>query len=171
MTWLGRNIFAWRSLAFFLMAIIFWYVAFPTAYRLVVSPSRYMDVGTIYVPNAPVGASPIVMVDRHIRRRFTGEIVTLVRRIDEGEGTMWTFCDGQRVNMPYVAGRPYPGRDLNWWLGSPPEDKCDLPPGKYQLRIEWTILGFFGHIPLYEMRESQPFTIYDPLQANLYPVP
>lgn len=166
---LHQALFSWRAAALFSMAVIFWWVAFPIAYRLTVSPAVYMDVRSVYVADAPVGADPSVTIDRDINRNFTGRNEATVR-IMEPDGTIWDYCrPGIRDDIPYPAGRQYPGRSLNWWLGSPPAEACDLQPGKYKLRIEWTIRAFFGLVPLSVTRESPPFTIYDPRAVNQSP--
>jgi hypothetical protein len=167
---LRQTLFTWRAAAMCSMAITFWWLAFPVAYRLAVPPSVYMDVRSIYVADAPVGGDPSVTIDRDINRAFTGRNEATVR-VMEPDGTIWEYCrPGVRDDIAYTAGRQYPGRALNWWLGSPPADACDLVPGTYKLRIEWTINAFFGLVPLHVTRESAPFTIYDPAAVRQSPV-
>lgn len=171
MRWLRENVLTWRSAALLFMAIVFWWMAFPLAYRLAVPPGTYMDVRSIYVSDAPESVSPSVTIDRDINRNFTGRNEATVRII-ESDGTIWEYCrPGVRDDISYTAGHQYPGRSLDWWLGSPPADACHLVPGKYKLRIEWTINAFFGLVPLQVVRESAPFTIYAPSQMRLPPTP
>ena len=165
------QLFSTRGASLCLLAIVFWWLAFPVAYRMVVPPSWYLDVRSIYVADAPMGTSPAVILDRDINRNFIGDFEAAVRAVDAVDGTIWTYCQpGERGDIPYIAGRPYPGRNLDWWLGSPPAAKCPIIPGKYQLRIEWTINAFFGLIQMHMTRESQPFTIYDPGTASFMPM-
>ena len=155
----------WRSVALFLMAMMFWVWAFPHAYRLVVPPSRYLAVEKISVNSSPVGISPAVDLKREIRQSFNGSFTAVLRKHDPIEATIWQECDGARdadVLIPFTKGAPYPGRPLTWWLGSPPEPPCMPGPGKYSLRIEWTIMAFWGLIPLKQTKESDTFLIYDP---------
>lgn len=169
MIWLRDQLFSARGASLCLMSLIFWWLAFPAAYRLVVPPSTYMDVRSVYVSDAHVGGDPSVTIDRDIKRDFTGRNEATVRLM-EADGTIWEYCrPGVRDDISYVRGRQYPGRSLNWWLGSPPADACDLEPGKYKLRIEWTINAFFGLVPLHVTRESAPFTIYDPAAVRQSP--
>ena len=169
MKWLRENVLTWRSVALFFMAVVFWWLVFPLAFRLAVSPAVYMDVRSIYVADAPVGGDPSVTIDRDIRRNFSGANEATVRLM-EADGTIWEYCrPGVRDDIAYTAGRQYPGRSLNWWLGSPPADACEIVPGKYKLRIKWTINAFFGLVPLHVTRESAPFTIYDPRAVNQSP--
>lgn len=165
-----QAVLSWRAAALCSMALIFWWLAFPLLFRAFVPPAVYMDVRSIYVADAPVGGDPSVTIDRDINRNFTGMNEATVRLM-EADGTIWEYCrPGVRDDISYFAGRQYPGRSLNWWLGSPPADACELLPGTYKLRIEWTVYAFFGLIPLHITRESPPFTIYDPNGVSFMPM-
>lgn len=160
----------WRSIALCLMAVIFWVWFFPHAYRAFRSPSAFLDIAKVSVSNAPVGTSPPVILQREIKKNFQGSFVTILRRHDPVDASIWPYCDGERNYLTYTAGRPYPGKDLVWWLGSPPETPCMPEAGMYSLRIEWTIWGFWGLIPLYQSAESDVFYMYDPaLTQNITP--
>lgn len=172
MGFLHRHIFTWRAATFFLGALVFWWIAFPPLFRVLVPPERYLDVRAVLVSDAVAGQSPTVFVDRTVNRDFLGGFIAEVRRVDEADGTIWTYCPpAARTEIPYKAGSPYPGRDLSWWLGSPPAEACDLTPGKYILRIRWTIHAFFGLIDLHMQRETPtPFAVIDPMAAYAAPV-
>ena len=100
---LHQALFSWRAAALFSMAVIFWWVAFPIAYRLTVSPAVYMDVRSVYVADAPVGGDPSVTIDRDINRNFTGRNEATVR-IMEPDGTIWDYCR-PGIRDEYKSGR------------------------------------------------------------------
>lgn len=160
--WTRREIVSWRGVSFALIALGFWLWVAPFIGRALIPPEWWLDVRNVIVADTIVGAPPAVVVDRDIRRNFVGSFEATVRRVDESDGTIWTYCQpGHRTEIPYKAGSPYPGRDLNWWLGSPPADICDLTPGRYLLRIDWTIGAFGGLLDLHMRRESAPFVVSD----------
>lgn len=171
----------WRSCAFFMLAVIFWVEAFPTVYRLVVPPSRFLELNGLSIPNTAVGEPISVDLKREVKRNFRADMRTILLRHDpiepstiqsQGpiEGTIWSYCDGGRDGLPYTAGLLYPGRPLTWWLGAPPDEPCIPEAGKYSVRIEFGIGGFWGWITLYQSVESDVFYMYDPsLTQNVTP--
>lgn len=158
--WAHKHVMTWRGFSFGVMALGFWFYVAPMLVPHVIQPEWWLDVRTIIVSDATVGQSPAVVIDREIRRDYVGGFESTVRKVDEADGTIWSYCPpGHRNEIPYRAGIPYTGRDLDWWLGTPPADRCELVAGRYLLRIDWTIPILNGLIDLHMRRESAPFTI------------
>ena len=163
--WTRREIVSWRGLSFLLIALGFWFWFAPRIGQAIIPPEWWLDVRTIIVADTVVGVSPAVVIDRDINRNFVGSYEATIRKVDASDGTIWTYCQPRiRPEITYRAGSPYPGRDLNWWLGSPPEDVCVMEPGKYLLRLDWTINALNGWLPLHVRRESAPFTVSEARQ-------
>ena len=166
MTWLRTNVYTWRGLSFFLMALLFWYLAIPVLAPKVIPVSRYLEVRSVFVVDSRGGEPPAVIVDRDINANYTGSFVSKLRRIDEAEGLILGWCpEGERTEIQYRAGSDYPGRDLNWWMGNPPADTCLITPGQYQLGITWTVPTLFGLATLHRTVESAPFRVVSPINS------
>ena len=158
------NVFTWRGLSFFLMALLFWYIAIPILAPRLISVSQYLDVRSVLVVDSLDGRAPAVVVDRDINRNYTGSFVSTLRKIDETEGLILDWCpSGERTGIQYHADAPYPRLDLNWWMGSPPAVPCPIIPGTYQLRITWSVPTLFGMATLNKTVESLPFRVAAPI--------
>lgn len=155
-----EHILTWRGLALGAMALLFWFRVFPVLAPAIIPAAWYLDVRSVSVADAVAGGpSPAVTVDRDINANFTGGVVAHLRRIDE-EGILWSYCEpGVREDIGYQSGKPYPGRDLNWWMASPPGEPCDLIEGRYQFRIVWTFPVVLGLATKEVVVESPIFTV------------
>lgn len=168
--WACATILTPRALIYAIAATLLWiWVLLPMA-RIVVPPSIWLEVGKISVGNGtihgaapgPLEPSPAVLVERTIHRTAAVSSIATVWYIDPVDGSIWRYCDpGDRPANVYPAGRPYPGRTLDWWLESPPEEPCRFVPGEYFLTIEWTVHAVFGLLDLPFVRQSERFFVYD----------
>ncbi|TPE44142.1 hypothetical protein [Amaricoccus solimangrovi] len=97
-----------------------------------------------------------VIVDRVVKRDFEGDLQVDVRQIavanepgDPRERTVGV-CHGRRMNGISFKAGPYPVligdggprsgevRDLNWYLGNPPNRSCDIVGVEGAYRAEFT---------------------------------
>ncbi|WP_127524092.1 hypothetical protein [Mesorhizobium sp. Z1-4] len=96
--------------------------------------SFWFDVERVHVHDAVEGSTPLMDVDRTIKRPFRGHWVATVMR-KSGNG-FYTFCTANGEN-DYSPEAQFPDIiDLNWWTWP---TRCVLPVGTYQLRTLWTI--------------------------------
>ena len=72
-------------------------------------------------------------------RYWIGDVDVNIRRI-LGDGDIPSNCPGERDGLTYISGMPYPaaGRNLNWFLDSPPNAGCELGDGGYAADFTWT---------------------------------
>ena len=96
--------------------------------------SWWLRIDNLTILDGKVGVSPVVVVDRTIRREFRAQWVVTVLR--QGRSGFYAFCTGRGENdyqpttvLPDVV-------DLRWWTES---ERCDLPAGTYYVRTLWTI--------------------------------
>lgn len=103
--------------------------------------SFWLEVRSIRVFDANVGDTPIMAVDRTIRRDFRGEWIASIRKLESGGWTSYCTAKG---STNYEANSVYPDPlTLKWWTHP---DCHPLPPGKYAMRTSWAIKGV-GPIP------------------------
>jgi hypothetical protein len=117
--------------------------------------SWWLAVHRIEVKDSAVGRSPIMIVERTIRRPFYARwTVTVMRRGDAGFST---YCTAHGQN-DYRPSNALPDRtDLDWWTWP---TRCALPRGEYIVNALWRIepQGY----PVKEVRvSSNSFTITD----------
>lgn len=136
------------------------WLAMPWAGALVnaaIPASRWFEVATIAVEDAATGESPLVEVERTIRRPFTGHWTVTLRR-ENGEGYA-AFCTRNGRNDYRPGASPPVGKDLDWWMGIPANAPCPaLSPGRYIVTIAWT-LEIPGLEPKVVRAESNVFEV------------
>lgn len=97
-------------------------------------PSFWFEVERVHVHDAVEGSTPLMEVDREIKRPFRGHWVATVMR--KGKTGFYTFCMARGEN-DYSPDSHLPDVvDLNWWTWP---TRCILPAGTYQLRTYWSI--------------------------------
>lgn len=96
--------------------------------------SWWLDVRTVHIADTRVGDTPVMLVDREVRRSFQGQWNVTIRQWD---GAGWlTYCNATgRSN--YRAGARFPEPlTLQWWG----DGQCHpLPRGKYRVSTHWVI--------------------------------
>lgn len=96
--------------------------------------SWWMEVRSILVLDSPAEASPLMLVDREIKRDFTATATVIVRRRN---GDQWTEVCRAEKTTPYRTDAILPDPlDLDWWSWR----ECGfLPPGRYFINTIWRI--------------------------------
>ena len=98
--------------------------------------SRWLVVENVVV--TPTAGSPLVTMERRIKRPFTATWTTTIWR--EGDGGFLSFCNHDGRNDYLPEGVAPAIADLNWWLGIPPREPCPpLVPGRYKVTFSWII--------------------------------
>lgn len=97
--------------------------------RDLLPPQAWFEVFSLYVPDHPQGANPVLLYDRTIRESFTGLWVVEVQR-REPNGSFSNECSGSGVSE-YEPRDVLPdnGVTWEWFLGR----KCAVEPGTYRL--------------------------------------
>lgn len=96
--------------------------------------SWWFSVESLTVLDADQGNSPVVILDRTIRREFHGQWVVTVMR--QGTNGFYTHCTAGGEN-DYRPDAALPDVvDLDWWMTP---TRCSLPPGLYYVKTLWTI--------------------------------
>jgi hypothetical protein len=112
-----------------------------------------MDVKTMIVNNTRTGASPILVVERHINQEFVAEWTVTIREV--GEAGLSVVCVGRgRSHMSPKTLLPNP-ISLDWWIG---HNTCKLTPGQYRLDTSWEIIGETNRVI---RTNSNIFQVYD----------
>lgn len=161
---LRAKVLTWRGATMGSLAFIFFWILVPVVGPHVISPTFKLDVRSVTVEDSRMGVSPAVAVDRDINSTFQGGYVATLKKIDD-TGFVYNYCeDAGRSEIQFKQNSPYPGRNLSWWLGDPPNDDCArIEVGKYVLRLEWTLPFFWGMVQVPLVRESIPFQVFDPI--------
>lgn len=131
-------------------------------YGLSIPTSRWVEIKSIEVLDAPQGTAPEVLIDWSIRQPFLADWTATVRR-KSGEG-FYAFCGRSGVS-DYRPGSVMPiPSDLLWWLGIPPHPLCpELPPGEYLFTVVLTLR--LDALPPKTVRvESNVFTIHEAIR-------
>lgn len=149
--------FSWAAIAF---GVLLWWQIVPTVLSAVIPPERWMDVRNVVIKDSVAGVPPEVAVDRTIHRDFTGSYRVDLRR-ETAEGFS-SWCTRGAADVPYRADAAFgEARDLDWWMGIPPNPPCRPPvgPGIYYAIVDWRIPILGGYVTLNITRQSNNFVI------------
>lgn len=120
--------------------------------------SFWFEVRNVRVADTVAGATPLMAIDREIRRPFEGEwTVTVLRKRQDGEG-FFSFCTAKGAADYHPSNRLPQGPDLtlDWWIWP---TKCPLPPGLYKIRTHWLITA--RYFPTKEVwNDSNEFRVF-----------
>lgn len=133
--------------------------AFPAEYWY---EFRAMDV-----LDTTAGQPVEIVIDREVRRSFTGSRLSTVRDVDGNP-----VCSGS-YNLSYEEGEPLPNPVLlAWWTENthPPCSDVAGRPGQYSLTTCTRIDHRLPFLPAREVCLSDVFTIHEPgEQASAFP--
>ena len=126
MVW--RFVSSWTGTLLAFVAVALWW-----ALQSLPTSGYYFRASSMVVPDVPVSADVVLLVDREIVRPVYGEWVVTVRRYT-GHG--WTLaCPPARGASDYSpqAALPQP-LTLDWWT----EGQCNITePGRYFISTTW----------------------------------
>jgi hypothetical protein len=148
---------SWAGIAF---GVLFWWQVMPHVLAATIPPDPWMEVRNVVIKDSVVGVPPEVVVDRTIRRDFEGAYRVDVRRETPAGFVSW--CARGATDVPYRTGAPFgEGRDLDWWMGIPPNPACQPPihAGTYYAIVDWRIPVLWGYVTLTVTRQSNNFII------------
>lgn len=128
---------AWSQLPVVIVALLILtaYIIGMYAIGRFMPASHWIDVREIHIYDAKVGHSPLMTVQRTIKRPVFGRWIVTVFRKEEGEGYS-VFCTqtGQQFYNPEAR---LPGNlTLDWWTWP---KHCDLPIGEYFVSTTYRI--------------------------------
>lgn len=98
--------------------------------------SSWFEVRSVRVFDSKAGESPLMAVDRTIKRDFRGEWLASIRRLENGGWVSFCTAIGH-ANYEADSHLPDP-LTLRWWTYP---DCHPLTPGKYVMRTSWVIHG------------------------------
>lgn len=99
-----------------------------------VPPSVWLDVRSIEVQDATVGASPKMRVDRIIKSDF---VATWLVEVEKDIGPGFAVYCSARGESAYRTDAALPTPlTLDWWTYP---SKCNLPAGRYRVETVWLI--------------------------------
>lgn len=150
------------SLIVAVLATIFYLQVLPHVLAHAIPFEWWMTVKRIEIADAAVGEPIRVSVDRTIHRDFNG-----VYRVDVRKVTATgfeSFCTRGESNVPYRAAAEFGvSRDLNWYMGIPPNAPCEPPveltPGRYYAIVDFWIPILGGWVTLRETLHTNTFSI------------
>lgn len=109
-------------------------VAVTTLPDMLLPASYWFTVKSVHVSDSVAASSPLMKVDRIIRREFDADWNAEVER--EVQGRFLLVCQGRGHNT-YSPDNALPDHlDLNWWTYP---KRCDLAPGRYRVTTSWKI--------------------------------
>lgn len=145
------------------VALAFYIQVLPHVLARVIPFDRWMDVRRIEIADTVSGNPIRVAVDRVIHRDFDG-----IYRVDIRKVTTTgfeSFCTRGERDVPYRSGAEFGmSRDLDWYMGVPPNAPCDPPveltPGRYYAIVDYWIPILGGWVTLRKTMQSNTFTVY-----------
>lgn len=150
------------------VALIFYLQVLPPILSRIIPFEWWMDINKIEVFDAVAGSSIRVAVDRSIYRDFRGTYVVHIRKITPTG--FEAACSRGEERISYSRGAEFgSSRDLNWYMGIPPNAECyppiDQAPGRYYAIVEHWIPILGGYVTLHNVEQTNVFSVYAPGQA------
>lgn len=98
--------------------------------------SIWFSVDQVRVFDSVAGQSPLMAVERKVRRPFQARWIAEIQEWDGSRFVLIHRCTGRGVNnFSPESDFPKP-LDLTWWVY--PAD-CVLDPGQYRIETRWTL--------------------------------
>lgn len=136
--------------------LISWVLLFGASGVQRISPaSDWMEVRSVRVFDTQAGVSPIMVVDRVIKRPFQGHWVTDVER-EQTEGLFEKVCSSNGSSAYTPDNVPPRMLTLGWW--TTPVDCTPREPGRYRVDTIWTV-ELPGGLTKTVRRASNVFTV------------
>lgn len=150
------------------VALVVYLQVLPHVLAFVIPFDAWMEIKRVDVADTLQGEPIRVAVDRTIHRDFDAAYRVNIRKVTPTGFEQ--FCTRGERDVPYRLGAEFgSGRDLDWYMGIPPNAPCeppvDMTPGRYYLIVEHWIPILGGFVTLHNVKQSNTFTVYAPGQA------
>lgn len=122
------------------MIIVMLWVSVTAApnFKLILPASYWFSVDQVHVFDTTTGQSPLMAVERTIRRPFKARWIAEVERWNGSRFILVSQCTGRgENNYSPENDLPDPLR-LDWWIYPA---TCDLAPGQYRVETRWELSG------------------------------
>lgn len=123
--------------------------------------TEWFEVTEVFVPDHEVGADPLVVYDRYIKRDFTAFWVVEVQRRDGqlDQERFFASCSGSGTNQYETTDYLEPSDvTWTWFIGR----ECHVRPGSYRLVVTYDMrVPEFDRVKRYKVL-SNVFQVYAP---------
>lgn len=117
--------------------LLLWVILLAVSVQASLAPaSDWFEVRSVYVADTTAGASPVMTVDREVKKPFRGRWLVDVEQ-EQPSGRFVVRCTAAGANN-YSLGNDLPvPLDLDWWTY--PMDCAPTEPGRYRVETTWLI--------------------------------